>query len=112
MVELQKEGKVKYLGLMRNTYIRRVSKVAKIDALQIEANAGFWHSYSCTNGLLQFSPFTLIPLISNQRDSDSLPGTRDFNRLLFLPWSRQAQRNYTNGVRTADDLSQVYQRAR
>jgi len=38
LVELQKEGKIKYLGLSEadEEYIRRVSKVAKIDALQIE----------------------------------------------------------------------------
>lgn len=60
VVELQKEGKIKYLGLSEadEEYIRRVSKVAKIDALQIEVNTGFWHAYSCTNDFLQFSPFT------------------------------------------------------
>lgn len=59
VVELQKEGKIKYLGLSEadEEYIRRVSKVAKIDALQIEVSTDFRHSYSRTNNLLQFSPF-------------------------------------------------------
>ena len=40
VVELQKEGKIKYLGLSEadEEYIRRVSKVAKINALQIEVS--------------------------------------------------------------------------
>jgi aryl-alcohol dehydrogenase-like predicted oxidoreductase len=44
VVELQKEGKIKYLGLSEadEEYIRRVSKVAKIDALQIEVNENCW----------------------------------------------------------------------
>jgi aryl-alcohol dehydrogenase-like predicted oxidoreductase len=60
VVELQKEGKIKYLGLSEadEEYIRRVSKVAKIDALQVEVNTNFRDSYSCINDLLQFSPFT------------------------------------------------------
>lgn len=48
LVELQNEGKIKYLGLSEadEEYIRRVSKVAKIDALQIEVSQNSWHSHS------------------------------------------------------------------
>ena len=58
VVELQKEGKIKYLGLSGadEESIRRVNKVAKIDALQIEVSTNFRHSYSRTKNLLQFSP--------------------------------------------------------
>lgn len=41
MKELQDEGKIRYIGLSEATEdeIRRASKVAKIDALQIEVRA-------------------------------------------------------------------------
>ena len=63
MVELQKEGKIKYLGLSEadEEYIRRVSKVAKIDALQVEVSL---ISGALTRKLIISCSFRRSPLTS------------------------------------------------
>jgi len=108
VVELQKEGKIKYLGLSEadEEYIRRVSKVAKIDALQIEVSTDSRHSHSYMKDLLQFSPFT-----PNLKTNGILAACRELgiSIVCYSPLGRgKYSLNYSNEVCTgAGNLSQV-----